>query len=116
MIGINDIVHKVPAKVTIENVNQVVDSIHNFLPDCIVFIESVLPISSNKYSDSIKNLNEAYRRIAEISENCFFVDIYSSFFDECGNIKEGILSDDGVHLSGADYMIMISELSPYIYN
>ena len=70
-----------------------------------IVIQSLLPVDMPWIkNDTIRTIN---RHIAEISRenNVEYLDVYASFMDANGNPKQGLLSDDGVHLAGKGYSV-----------
>lgn len=93
-----------------------VDSISNSAPNASVFLESILPVTSD--SDYCPNdiIIEANKRIFAIAEkrNMEYVDLYNLYS------KNGVLPDkysyDGLHLKNDAYELWIESIKKYIYN
>lgn len=113
MIGINDLGKGMEIEQTIFHVQQIVEYILEFLPECNIFIQSVLPTKTIKM-EKIKKLNIQYEKLAEKSENCHYIDIFSFFTTTDGMLKEEYISADGVHLNGNGYQAWIGVIQPYV--
>ncbi len=77
--------------------------IHSLLPVKIEFIDNAL----------IRTVNEKLRSIAE-GYGVHYMDLYRLFSDEQGEPKEGLLLDDGVHLSERGYEVWSKEIERHI--
>lgn len=111
MIGINDIGRSVPVEIIAGKIQEILSRIEVESPSTKVYLQSVLPINEeiiwydymkNK-SDKIILLNEQLESIAAKNE-IQFLDLYSHFADEKGNLKPE-LTADGIHLSACGYML-----------
>ncbi|MBL4561333.1 MAG: hypothetical protein JKX79_10160 [Labilibaculum sp.] len=110
MIGINDIGRSVPVDIIAEKIREILQEIQAQSPSTKVYLQSVLPINEetiwyaymkNK-SDKIVQLNKQLKIIAA-NENVRFIDLYSRFVDDKGNLKLEYTAD-GIHLSAAGYL------------
>lgn len=111
MIGINDIGRSVPVEVIAHKTQEILWKIKEKSPSTKVYLQSVLPINEeiiwysymkNK-SNAIIQLNEQLKSIAA-KEKIQFLDLYSHFVDEKGNLKPE-LTADGIHLSASGYLL-----------
>lgn len=114
MIGINDLSKKIDQKVTVDNVERVIQKLQENLPDCTIYLQSVLPVRVNTISgESVAELNEEYIRISE-KWNIVYIDLYSHFCDKDGKMIAEFCAEDGVHLLGAGYSEWVKTIFPYI--
>lgn len=68
-----------------------------------VVVQSLLPVEYPWISnDLIRDINRQLREIAR-EESASYLDVHAAFVDPAGSVKRGLLSDDGVHLSGNGY-------------
>jgi lysophospholipase L1-like esterase len=113
MIGINDIGRGVPTIVVANVIQKIIRTIKVKSPGTKVFLQSVLPIKEtvmtfdymkNK-SDKIVQLNTALKAIAS-GENVRFIDLYSRFADEKGQMISKY-TVDGIHLTAAGYLLWV---------
>ncbi|MCI9480649.1 MAG: hypothetical protein HFI21_16940 [Lachnospiraceae bacterium] len=112
MIGINDIARGIDKKVTRNNISEIIKKIHFSLPDCQVYIESVLP-TQTEYEWEILQLNKELQDVALKSE-CIYIDIYAHFLDENGEIISNKISIDGTHLNGEGYKTWVETIKEYV--
>lgn len=115
MIGINDLIRNKGYTEIVSNVRALVEEVDTRLPECTVFIQSVLP-AINVSQDKIKNLNGEYKNLAEEYPSCHYIDLYSLFLNGTGSMEEGYYSPDGVHLNGNGYEVWIRETERLIGN
>lgn len=108
MIGINDLGYKIDENAVVGNVRKTLEQIHVELPDCNVYLMSVLPVETLALA-KVKSLNVAYRQIAAEYDFCTYIDLYSSFMEN-EKIRAGLLCSDGVHLNGAGYALWADSL------
>lgn len=110
MIGINDIGRSVPVDVIAAKVQEIIRRIHLKSPKTKLYLQSVLPINEaviwydymkNK-SEGIVLLNEQLKAVA-VNENIGYLDLYSRFADENGQLLPGYTAD-GIHLSAEGYL------------
>lgn len=112
MIGCNDTVCGIAQSETVENVEQIVMRAKQNLPNCKVYLQSVLP--SNLDEGMIKSLNKRYMELASRYENCTYIDLYPLFCNEDGSQNEILFSSDHVHLNGEGYKRWIEILKDYL--
>ena len=122
--GCNDIRHGVPISDVIENISQILGALKIRLPDTPVIVQSLYPINTNS-SGIFKNtpgqataekLQDANEQIAALCEQngVTFVDMFSVFADDSGNIKLEYVLPDGLHLKPASYNLVTAKLTPLI--
>ncbi len=114
MIGINDLRQGIPLETTLEHYGQVLDSLTAALPDCEVYVQSVLPVHSSTGipNADVQALNASIRELA-IEHDITYIDIYSLLADEDNDLPKAY-SVDGVHMTGEGYGIWIEALKPYV--
>ena len=83
---------------------------------------SVLPVNEKEQykgtvyirtNEKIQALNRAYRDLASIYTNVQFIDLYDTFLDESGQLREEFTTD-GLHLTIAGYARLSKALQPYL--
>jgi lysophospholipase L1-like esterase len=110
MIGINDIGRNVPVDVIAAKVLEIIQRIHVKSPKTKLYLQSVLPINEAViWYDYMKNkskqialLNKRLKGIAA-AENIHYLDLYSRFADENGQLFPAYTAD-GIHLSAEGYL------------
>lgn len=116
MIGINDLLYSEPAKV-LSRYRELVQLIRQQLPDCHLYLQSVLPVNNSVRNTYIRNedvevLNEGIRQLAS-ELHLPFIDLRPVMSDERGRLKE-TFTLDGVHLTGAAYREWGELIAPYL--
>lgn len=104
MVGINDIGQNIPLEESIEFYEKIIDKIIVGLPECEIFIQSVLPVTTIELSP-IYAFNEELKKLSW-KYNIDYIDLFSSFLID-GNVNNSLLSADGVHLNGIGYAVWI---------
>lgn len=112
MIGINDLFHKIPNASTIENLQSVIDSIKAEVPDCKIYLQSVIPVKENVKiaPKEICDLNKEIEKLAE-ENSITYIDLYSCMADETGHFPYTV---DGVHPTGDGYQIWMDQITSYV--
>ncbi len=103
MIGINDIRQGIPAETTLSYYEKILDELMTALPDCQIYVQSVLPVHTSTGIDNtaVQSLNLSIQTLAE-SKGLTYLDIYSAVADEENNFTYTV---DGVHPTGEGYAI-----------
>lgn len=82
---------------------EIISGLAAAYPGAYIYVLSLLPTRLDWIPDeTIRGVNSSLREIAS-GEGAVFIDIYASFIGPEGNVKEGYLMSDGVHLSVAGY-------------
>lgn len=118
MMGINDLLRWKEIPSILENYKEVLDRIHEGLPDTVVYIESILPVNKDVSrigfveSAKIIQINEKLKLFSNGS-TVLFIDLYPFF---CGSDHKLYrqYSNDGVHLTSAGYAVWRDVISWYI--
>lgn len=117
LIGINDIHCEVPPVSVIENIRQICQVIHDALPTCRVYLESIYPTNDTavtdieKFWDEIALCNEGIETLAT-EFGYQYINIHDSL--QSGDELDRLLSPDGVHLNEAGYRIVAAKLAEAI--
>ncbi|MBN1411952.1 MAG: hypothetical protein JW969_13980 [Spirochaetales bacterium] len=103
LIGTNDVLKKIPAEITKENIRRIVEKIRAHYPRAKIFLSSIPPINIwGNIMDRVIHLNVEIKTLAtsdpDFEKTIFFTDVYSS-------IMFGDLYHDGLHIepSGQGY-------------
>lgn len=112
MIGINDINRGITKEKSLEFYTKIINSIKHEVPNCEIYVESVLPVTKLVELDKIAQYNKSLKTLCE-SKNVRYIDLYSIFFKD-GHVNEELLCEDGVHLNGNGYKIWVSVISNYV--
>ena len=110
MIGINDIRQGIDRAVTLNFYAKILDRLTAELPDCTIYVQSVLPVNSSTGIDNkdVAALNTSIQALAG-ERSLTYIDVYSGLIDEIGDLPSEY-SIDGVHMTGAGYQIWLDTL------
>ena len=108
MIGVNDLMNSVPSEDTLRFFRLSLEKIRNTLPDCRIFVQSVLPVVA-KDNSSIASLNRQLSACCE-EFKAEYINLYDLFFDETGSVNSDLYSSDGLHINGKGYTLWINAI------
>lgn len=113
MIGINDLRQNIPTETTVDYYEKTLDTLQASLPDCEIYVQSVLPVNSSTGipNTQVQTLNVAIKELAD-SRNLIYIDLYSLLVDETNDLPS-VYSVDGVHMTGEAYEIWLDALKEY---
>ena len=102
MIGTNDLAWGIAEDAIVANVEQILDRLHLALPNCRLYLQSVLPREAG-YAVQVAELNRRYAALAA-DKGAKWLDLFPRF-DGGGGILRRDLGIDGLHLSPAGYVL-----------
>lgn len=117
LIGANDIHGEIPPATVVANIRQICQTIHDALPTCRVYLESIYPTNDTavadieKFWDEIALCNEGIDCIAT-DFGYTYINIHDSL--QSGDELDRTLSPDGVHLNETGYRIVAAKLAEAI--
>jgi lysophospholipase L1-like esterase len=116
LIGINDLLRETPQYIAAQMV-QILTAIKQKTPQTTIFVESLLPVHHTYRRNPIRNadirvVNDSLRHISTRLD-AIFLDIYPQFADTNGNLRSD-LSSDGIHLNGKGYMLLATQVRPFM--
>ena len=111
LIGINDLSYGMTPEQAKNNMAAIIDYIHSELPECEIFLESVL-YAKNIDNNDVDLLNDYYKSVCAENDFAIFVDLRSAINFEGGGQP---YSEDGVHLNGDGYASIALVLKDYVY-
>lgn len=121
--GTNDLDRNISPKDVADNIQKIILSTRQALPDCKIIIQSIYPVNSKRkpsflnkvHSRTNENINAANALIKGVCEDycCLYVDVNTHLKDGSGNL-ESSYSQDGLHLTKSGYAKVASILTPYI--
>lgn len=115
LIGVNDLNYGRSVEDTLESYARLVDHIRETLPDIVLYLISIYPVNGTSYAplllhkDKIVRLNEEIETLAS-ERNATFVDIHPLLLREGSDLLDALVSDDGLHLNDAGYVIVTAVL------
>lgn len=122
MIGVNDLSRGIPDDTIVGNIGKIIDKVHTDSPDTRVYLQSILPVNEDKgmfeshtarHAD-IAPLNARLRALAA-DKGAVYIDLFSSFTEEGTDKLNPALTNDGLHLLGAGYLLWKKIVAPYVY-
>jgi lysophospholipase L1-like esterase len=115
MAGVNDLLHGVSVDVVADNHQRMLEALSATCPETRVVVQSCLPLDpyllGTGDNGAIRLLNERLRGLAA-RYGATYVDLYSEF-EANGRLKPG-LSEDGLHLHGAGYLLWSEMIAPLL--
>jgi lysophospholipase L1-like esterase len=104
LIGINDLFHNPDAVQNIhKNILKIVDEINSKSPDTEIFVQSILPTTTENLISKITELNAVLKNSA-FEKPYTFINLHQRFVLLDGKMNMGF-STDGVHLNEKGYEI-----------
>jgi lysophospholipase L1-like esterase len=110
LIGINDIARNIPDSIIVRNYKRIIDSVHLYSPETILYLQSILPTNNaftnfknhqNK-TEHILAINEAMKSLCN-GKKIIYIDLYNHFINTEGKLDEKY-TNDGLHLLGQGYV------------
>lgn len=115
MVGTNDLLFGREVSNIIDNYRQIIYNIKAASPDTKIFIQSVLPIDTqrilNNNNDDRRLLNDKLKRLSK-RYDCYYIDLYSPF-DKNGELNQEY-TYDGIHLNGKGYILWKGIIEKYV--
>jgi lysophospholipase L1-like esterase len=120
MIGVNDLAAGVSVESVLENIKRIAQKIIRQSPDTHLFIQSLLPVNDrfslfpdyvNKGRD-IESVNAGLRAFCRNRELAY-IDLFALFKTKDGRLDPRY-TNDGLHLTGAGYLIWKEALREHI--
>lgn len=110
LIGINDLFHpSMTPELISENIVEIVNQIHQYSPNTDIFVQSVLPTTTESLIENIIAVNTILQDNA--SQHPYqYINLYEDFVLEDGKMDLS-LSYDGVHLNDAGYEVWIQNIT-----
>lgn len=120
IIGANDVSHDLTADSIAAATVDLVQYIRQATPGTKLYVESMLPINNTfgRYKrmagkeQVIRDINALIKEPVQ-QAGAVWIDIYDRFADTNGNLRAE-LTNDGLHLTGAGYLLWRDILLPYV--
>lgn len=115
LIGVNDIALGVDEKDILSNYNDIIDTLQKECPYATIYVQSILPVLDHIKVDNtdIVLVNDMIQEMC-IEQDIIYIDLYSSFIDEEGKLKEEYYIDS-IHITGLGYECWKKIIDAYIY-
>ncbi|HWR38908.1 MAG TPA: GDSL-type esterase/lipase family protein [Patescibacteria group bacterium] len=110
MIGTNDLCYGRSIPEIAANYRMILERLKVGLPECQIYVESVLPFNDEIFpsrrlrtNENIRRLNDEVRQVAS-DYKCPYVDLATAFTDIGGRLPARY-TDDGLHLNETAYLV-----------
>lgn len=98
--GDNDTAFGIPAEKIISQLHEVIDRIHQALPETRIYVLSVKPsILRKSIWENAQLVNAGYRMVASADPLVHYVDVANPFLKADGSVMEDIFISDNLHLN-----------------
>ena len=122
MAGINDLTGGQPVDTIVMNITRMADMVHEAVPGCRLYIQSVLPVNTRRlaypglkgHNPQVRALNARLVQLCDAKPWCTFVDLAPLLSDADGELRID-LTKDGIHLHPAGYVIWTDYLKKQKY-
>ncbi|NIW23146.1 MAG: hypothetical protein GWN29_00475 [Gammaproteobacteria bacterium] len=100
--GDNDTASRLPTELILGQLRQIIDRIHEALPETRVYVLSVKPsvLRWGVWAHA-QEVSAGYREIAAADPLVYYVDVATPFLKEDGNVRTDIFVRDNLHLNDA---------------
>ena len=120
MIGINDLADGKIEREIVYNIEQIVKIIHKKTPETEIFLQSLLPVNKDypffenhiNKTEEIIRINRALKNFSDTNK-ITYIDLYSLFVTKDQKLDPDY-TNDGLHLTGAGYLVWKSAVEKYI--
>ncbi len=120
LIGINDLSKNASQNIIMENIQTIIQRIRTASPQTEIFVQSVLPVNPayDRYPKHVSKsaevllLNQALVQFCK-QTNLTYINLFPHFANEEGFLDPNY-TNDGLHLTGAGYIIWRDILKPYL--
>lgn len=114
MVGINDLLFNYKRDEIPFHLSKILAYAKDKAPQAKLFVQSICPVKNWDTTSpaEIQKINAEIKELAE-SVGATYIDIFSLFADDLGNMKEEF-TIDGVHLSESAYDLWASEIKKYL--
>lgn len=99
---------------------RLIDLLREAYPDVPIYIQSITPVTLNAAIENIQITNRRIRKTNQLliqlaeEKRCWYLDLYSAFSDEEGNMLAGIHQPDGIHLKAEGCQIWMDYLLTHV--
>ena len=120
MTGVNDVSHHLTADSIATSFIALIDRMTEASPQTKIYVQSLLPYNASfemfkslvGEEQTIRDVNALLQPQIE-ARGLTWIDLYSHFADENGNLRED-LTNDGLHLLGSGYLLWRDIVLPYV--
>ena len=121
LIGINDIIEKVPMNIIQENYKNIISTFRKELPNSTIYVHTVLPIKDVKSfittnqsnSSKIIEFNKFIKENYSNKPNITLIDLFPLYKTDNNEMRQD-LTTDGIHLNIKGYSIWHKKILEFI--
>lgn len=121
LIGTNDISYKIPAEVTVSNVDKILSAAKGKCPHINIILEAIYPVNKSmsaaaramvgiRDNKTIGKINSELYKCAE-KHGCTFLDLTEQLRDKNGNLRSDYCYD-GLHLNAHGFAVAARAIIP----
>ena len=111
-----------PVDTIVMNITRMADMVHEAVPGCRLYIQSVLPVNTRRlaypglkgHNPQVRTLNARLVQLCDAKPWCTFVDLVPLLSDADGELRID-LTKDGIHLHPVGYVIWTDYLKKQKY-
>lgn len=108
LIGINDLFRDdMTSELVFNNIMKIVNQIHEKSPKTMIYVNTILPTSTEKIKEKIKNTNTMIAN-SQLKEPYEIILLHDEFATQ-QDLMNMELSDDGVHLNEKGYNVWVKK-------
>ncbi len=95
---------------------EIVRNLTTWYKGATIVVQSLLPVDASWVSNDL--IRDTNRRLKELAKEygAEYLDVFNAFVDAEGNVKPGLLSDDGVHLANKGNEVWAMEVERFLNN
>ena len=113
MIGINDLfTENLSSEYVANNILKIVEAIHLNSPKTKIFVETILPTTTEEIVLKIQKTNEILKD-NDSKSNYTLIDLHAIFAND-NDMMKNELTVDGVHLNESGYIVWVDTIKKYL--
>lgn len=120
MVGTNALVVEGNDEGFLNYYARLLDELGTMLPDCMIFVQSVLPVRPEALADApglasarLESINASLRAMCA-EKGCYYLDVASAFRGEDGALLAEYAQPDGIHLTVSGYTAWVDYLCTHV--
>ncbi|OPZ27957.1 MAG: GDSL-like Lipase/Acylhydrolase [Lentisphaerae bacterium ADurb.BinA184] len=113
--GDNDVAQRVSPQTIADTFQAFVEKVHKELPECRIYFLSIKPsIMRWNMWPKMKEANDLIAARCADDKRLTFVDVASGMLNEDGTPRHELFKEDGLHMTGAGYVVWRDALRPVL--
>ena len=123
LMGTNTLVNTGNDEAFLSYYDKMLEEIRNLLPNTMIYVQSILPVRPDVKEKSagldnarLAQINQAISQMT-VKYGAYYLDLWETFADEEGNLREDVAQPDGIHLTVPGYQEWVTFLCNHpVYN